>query len=382
MGINVYSEVGRLKRVLIHRPGAELLALSKSNAEDNLFDDCIDMGRAIREHEQFEEALIGCGVETVHVSDLFCETLEHSEEARRFFCGRWLGFVADEPEAVNRCLYLDEIGASPMQLLRMVISGSGISRRSYSPLVNLYFTRDAMSAVGSGVSISSMWAKVRQPESIIMETIARYHKDFAGAPILRAGDTAGTIEGGDVMALSSRSVLAGISERTTLSAARDLAERLFASGREEFDSVICVDIPKRHSCMHLDTLMTQVDVDSFVAYTDWLNRNPHVTIFRRDDDGSACADCSSSSLPASLAAALGVGSVRMIPCDSPNEQFGCGANVLAVEPGRVIAYGRNAGTNAELRRAGVEVIEVPSDELVLGHGGPHCMSLALDRETI
>lgn len=229
---------------------------------------------------------------------------------------------------------------------------------------------------------------VRKAETAFTETIARFSPEYGGR-VWRTGDAAGTIEGGDVLTLSGDTVLVGVSERTSIDAVEGLANRLFSDVKSGISSVIAVNMPRRRSCMHLDTLMTQVDFDSFVCYGKFVESELRVRLLRPDgvDLGGVIVEDFSGGLAAVLADGLGVDSVRFVPCGGSMgrdglEQWDCGANVLAVRPGTVIAYDRNELTNSRLRNQGIKVIEIPSSELAMGHGGPHCMSLALRRDDI
>ena len=402
--LGVDSEVGRLRQVILHRPELELKRLTPDNAADLLFDEVLWVAEAQAEHDEFAQTLRDHGVTVHYYAELFAQTLEIGE-ARAYVMDRVFDPRRHGPLAVDALRgALDGLGAP--DLARFLIGGItkreilelGAEPKSIAfhsldpdgfvlvPLPNLLYQRDTSCWIYTGVSINAMRRQARVRESLFAEAIYRWHPMFAGGGFdvwYRGADAApATIEGGDVLVIGNGAVLAGMSERTTPQALELLALRLFAAGAAT--SLVAIDMPKQRAFMHLDTLLTMADYGVFTKYAG-MGMLQSYTI----EPGASVRELKVTDHPpedmhTALAAALGLPRITVLTAvqdvrSAQREQWDDGCNVLAVEPGVVIAYERNVTTNAYLEENGIEVLTVAGGELGRGRGGPRCMSCPIER---
>ena len=401
----VDSEVGTLRRVLLHRPGLELKRLTPGNKDRLLFDDVLWVARAQAEHDRFAEVLRERGAEVHLFGELLRETLAYPDARAhvldRIFDDRTYGPMAID--ALRACFDAMDVDALTDHLVGGITKREVLDRieepRSVAfhvlapddfvlePLPNHLYTRDTSAWIHGGVSINSMRKKARMRETVHYEAVYRWHPLFTGAAFdtWSEGSVNGpaTTEGGDLLVLGGGAVLIGMSERTTPPGVERLAARLFAGG--QVDRIVALRMPETRALMHLDTVMTMVDRDVFTKYAG-LGMLPAYTIRPGDTEKELhVTDHRPDDMHRAIAAAMGLREIRVLTAEqdvhaAEREQWDDGCNTLAVAPGVVVTYERNVTTNAHLRRHGIEVLEVPGGELGRGRGGPRCMSCPVERD--
>ena len=406
MGIQIYSEVGRLRKVLLHRPGRELENLVPAYRERMLFDDIPYVRVAREEHDAFADRLRAAGAEVVYLEDLLAEVLA-DPELRASFTKEFLEDAGIAyPDTMARLAEYYAQFTDPAELIRRLIGGlrkeecpgaphtrltdwlTGDYPFLLDPLPNLYFTRDPFATAGNGVSLHHMQTQVRHRETRIGSYILRYHPDFKDSPLWYVPTDGPSMEGGDVLVLSPRVIAVGLSQRTHPDAVELYAKRILASGCG-FEEILAFDIPKTRSFMHLDTVFTQVDVDKFIVHPEI---RATLRVFSLKLDKASVTGLSiteeDDTLQHILERHLGLDRVTLILCgggspvDAQREQWNDGSNTLCVAPGEVIMYERNYTTNRILRDHGIKTYSIPSSELSRGRGGPRCMSMPLVRDLI
>jgi arginine deiminase len=396
---SVRSEVGQLRAVLLHRPGMEMRRITPTNKDELLFDELLWVEHAQREHDAFADVLREAGAEVLYVEQLLAELLADGDLAAETVAEH----VTDKtcgPQAVGRVrdfllsldtdslvdhliggVSLEEVGPGP----GLVSAVTPPNEMVLQPLPNLVFMRDSSAWIGEGVVLSPMNRLVRRRESQLLRLVYTRHPRFAGTRIW-FGDEPGehypaTFEGGDVLVVGGRGLAIGMSERTTPAGVETLATRLFDAG--VVDRVLAVDIPKVRAAMHLDTIVTQVDVDAFITYPAMTASLRCFQIEPGRDGGVAVLEV--DGLLHGLAWAAGLDHVRAIEpalgsTRAEREQWNDANNTLAVRPGEVIVYERNVATNEILEQAGIRIHVIPSYELPRGRGGPRCMSCPVERD--
>ncbi|MTI13934.1 arginine deiminase [Sansalvadorimonas verongulae] len=401
----VGSEVGQLKKVLVHRPELSLRRLTPSNCEDLLFDDVLRIEQAGAEHDAFQNVLREQGAEVFVLRDVLAETLANPE-AKAWVLDRQINEFRYGPALAREVrAYFDDMSTS--DLASHLIGGLTVSELNSNsgsptlgmltetdfildPIPNHLFTRDTSCWVYGGVSVNPMAKPARKRETVHMRAIYKFHPMFKDADFhTYYGDTdqnydLGTIEGGDVLVIGRGAVLIGMSERTTPQGVESLTRSLFKTGQAT--KVIALELPKARSCMHLDTVFTHMDIDCFTYYPDIMKGNNCWELTPGDNEDIAFTQVTDG-FTNSIARALDLDTLRMIPTggdvfEAEREQWNDANNVLAVKPGTVVTYERNVYTIENMQKAGIEVLTIPGEDLGRGRGGARCMSCPMERDDI
>lgn len=403
MPIHVKSEIAPLKRVMLHRPGAELEHLTPDTMDRLLFDDIPYLYGAQQEHDSFANLLRQNGIEVVYLKELAAEALRATPGLREVFLDEFVSYsmhvayrgelkaylssIKDEDTLIAKTMAgvsFKEVDAP--QKFRLPVMLGRQNEFISDPRPNLYFTRDPFAAIGDGIAINRMYSVTRCQETIYARYIFNYHPDFAGkTKLYTLGTENYSIEGGDILNLSAETIAIGISQRTMPEAIEHLAKAIFADEGATIRRILAVEIPNNRACMHLDTVLTQVDVNKFVVYPEMLNalRLFEITPAAR---GNLKIKSIGSDLRKALASFVQSDNVEFIYCGGSDrvaarrEQWNDGSNTLCIAPGKVVAYGRNTVTNEIFRQSGLTVLTIPGSELARGRGGPRCMSMPFNRE--
>ncbi len=405
--IQVQSEVGTLRRVLLHRPGPELEQLTPEALESLLFDDIPFLSGAVSEHDCFAQALRDNGVEVVYLADMTAQALRTDSGLPEAFVEEFLdrsGAIARRLRDVLRSFLLgipdprelvlktmagvrfDEISPHDGSSLAQFLNDTG--RFVVNPMPNLYFTRDPFASIGRGAALGSMRFPARRRETLYGKYMLLYHPDYAGqVPFYYDINEPFSLEGGDVLNLSAKVLAVGISQRTAPEAIDRLAHNLLFEQPSEIETVLALYIPGTRAFMHLDTVFTQVDRDKFLVHPEIL-RSLRLFALTRGGGGRVSIRELDGTLEDNLCRVLGLDACHLILCGggdsiaSRREQWNDGSNSLCIAPGVVVTYDRNYVTNELLQTCGVRVVHIPSAELSRGRGGPRCMSMPLRRDTL
>jgi arginine deiminase len=401
------SEVGRLRTVLLHRPGRELQRLTPRNNDRLLFDGIPWVERAQEEHDAFARALTDRGVEVLYLSQLLVEALA-SPQARAEACAGALALPQLGDRLAGRvAAYLDDLDAPALADVlmsglrhdelaaafpggRQGVVSSLLAPEDFvvDPLPNLLFTRDSSAWVRNQVAVTSLAMPARRRETSLTAVIYRHHPRFAGTPLVYEPGLE-HVEGGDVLLLGPGVVAVGTGERTTPAGVERLARRLLAARLAH--TVLAVPVQQERATMHLDTVCTMVDTDAVVMYPNIAHELTAfaITDGSGSDDGTVGELDVAPAQPFLLAAAkaMGIDELRVIdtgldPVTAEREQWDDGNNTLALAPRVAVAYERNTETNARLEAAGIEVVAVAGSELGSGRGGPRCMSCPISRDPL
>ena len=404
-GISVRSEVAPLKKVLLHRPGRELLNLTPASMERLLFDDIPFLKVAQEEHDAFAQLLRDNGVEVVYLEDLMTDVLRLHPELKEQFLMQWLeeGGIHTEKWQQKLLSYLTENFEGKELILKtmeainlkecydvernhsLVDMASFEQKLIVDPMPNLYFTRDPFGSIGSGISLNKMRFPTRNRETIYADYIFKYHPDYTGTPLYTKRTAFFNIEGGDILNLNDKVLAVGVSQRTSPEALEALSINLFADPDCTIRTVLAFAIPSSRAFMHLDTVFTAIDYNKYTVHPEIVGplqvfeitpgTNGHRLNVREVD----------ATLHDVLCKYTEVDDVDLITCGGDDmiaaqrEQWNDGSNTLAIAPGTVVVYERNDVTNRILQEHDVHVLSIPSAELSRGRGGPRCMSMPLVR---
>lgn len=400
--INVNSEIGKLKTVLLKRPGKEIENITPDSMKGLLFDDIPFLTIAQKEHDSFAATLKKNGVETLYIDELVAETLAQNSQIKEQFLECYLKEHDYKSGPIHDVLleYLNSLDVKEM----VAKLYSGIRRNEVDieqshaindlflldPLPNAYFTRDPQASIGSGITINHMAFAARRPESLFTEFVIKYHPRFAGkVNIWRDRDQTSTIEGGDELVLNNHVLAVGISQRTSFKSIEGLAQELFSNKDSNFDHVLAIEIPHNHAMMHLDTVFTMINYEQFSVFPGIMDKAGAMNIFvLTPGENNEIKMEHHTDLGEALKRSLQLSELDLIltgngdDIDGPREQWNDGSNTLAIAPGEVVTYDRNFVSNKILRQHGILVHEVKSSELSRGRGGPRCMSQPLWREDL
>ena len=409
--INVTSEIKPLKKVLLHRPGNELLNLTPDTLQELLFDDIPYLPVAQREHDEFARVLKENGVEVVYLENLMAEVIELSTDIREEFLNQFI-FEAGIRTPKYRDLVFQYLNSykNPLELVLKTMEGIQVSEINQklkkndkslvdlvteetqflaAPMPNLYFTRDNFASIGNGISLNHMYSVTRNRETIYAEYIFKYHPEFKDqVDKYYNRDIPYSVEGGDILNLNEHILAVGISQRTKAEAIDELAKNLFRDKNCKIDTVLAFNIPNTRAFMHLDTVFTQIDRNKFTYHPGIMDTLQVFEITEGNDENSD-EDLNVVEINDSLENILSTYlkmPITLIPCAggdkvaAEREQWNDGSNTLCIAPGTVIVYDRNNITNQVLRENGLKVLEIPGAEISRGRGGPRCMSMPLIRE--
>ncbi|WP_448668250.1 arginine deiminase [Aerococcus viridans] len=403
--IHVTSEIGQLKKVMLHRPGKELENLMPDYLDRLLFDDIPYLEEAQREHDAFAKILSDKGVEVLYLEKLAAEAIDHTN-VRETFVDEWL----DEADVASRAAreairdYLLAIEDTFDMVLKTmegfkkseldICEGKNLADHIETdypllvdPMPNLYFTRDPFATMGNGASLNRMYSETRNRETIYGKYIFEHHPVYGGGavPLYYDRNETTRIEGGDELVLSKDTLAIGISQRTDARSVEKLAKNIFE--QTDFTCVLGFVIVSNRKFMHLDTVFTMIDYDKFTIHPE-IESGLKVYEITKGENSQVNIDLTEDTLEHVLANALGVEQVTLIRTGGDDivaaarEQWNDGSNTLAIAPGVVVVYDRNTVTNKKLEESGIELHKLRGSELVRGRGGPRCMSMPFYREDL
>ncbi|BDC00456.1 arginine deiminase [Clostridium perfringens] len=407
--LNVTSEIGRLKTVLLHRPGEEIENLTPDLLDRLLFDDIPYLKVAREEHDAFAQTLREAGVEVLYLEVLAAEAIGTSDEVKQQFISEFIDEAGVESERLKEALiqYFNSFSDNKAMVDKMMAGVRKEELKDYhreslydqvnnvypfvcDPMPNLYFTRDPFATIGHGITLNHMRTDTRNRETIFAKYIFRHHPRFEGKdiPFWFNRDEKTSLEGGDELILSKEILAVGISQRTDSKSVEKLAKKLLYYPDTSFKTVLAFKIPVSRAFMHLDTVFTQVDYDKFTVHPGIVGPLEVYAITKDpENDGQLIAVEECDTLENILKKYL-KRDIELIKCGggdeiiAAREQWNDGSNTLAIAPGEVVVYSRNYVTNEILEKKGIKLHVIPSSELSRGRGGPRCMSMPLIREDL
>ena len=400
--IQIFSEIEPLKRVMLHRPGAELENLMPDYLEDLLFDDIPFLAQAQQEHDFFAKVLVENGCEVVYLEDLAAETLQLSGCKEAFLDDYLQETKIQDQDVLNEVrdyflsikderAFIDQTmaGLKKQDLsISKTASFSAMRENDYpfiiDPMPNLYFTRDPFAIIGHSISLNRMFSETRRRETLYGQYIFKHHPQFAKPSVnfLYDREEPARIEGGDQLVLSQHVLAICISQRTEVHSIEKIAENIF-SMEPSFEHILAFDIGSERKFMHLDTVFTMIDKDKFTIHPEIEGELTLFSITKQGQEIKVVEE--KDTLDHILCRYLDLPAVELIRCGGDDitaaarEQWNDGSNTLAIAPGEVIVYDRNTITNQLLAEAGIKLHQIPGSELVRGRGGPRCMSMPFIR---
>ena len=404
--INVNSEIGKLKKVMLHRPGKELENLMPEYLDRLLFDDIPYLRIAQEEHDSFADILRQNDVEVVYLSDIVAESIVNQDVRDELIAelindagittSRERDILTDYFRSLDTKAMIEKMMAGIRKTEIQQVEGKSLGdflrnlNNDYpfilDPMPNLYFTRDPFASIGNGVSIHKMFTETRHRETLFAKFIFQYHPLYKDTQVWYDRNENFSLEGGDILILNQETIAVGISQRTHENAIEKFAQKILTE-ESHFKKILAINIPKQRTFMHLDTVFTMVDHDKFTIHPN-IMRDMDVFVIERGGDRRIKITQETGSLEDILKHHLNLDTVTLIKCgsnnaiDSAREQWNDGSNTLAIAPGEVVVYSRNYVTNEILQENGIKTYVMPSSELSRGRGGPRCMSMPLIREDL
>ena len=397
--INVYSEIGELKEVLVHTPGEEIERISPKRLDELLFSAILEPKASIEEHKSFVEILKNEGVKVIQLVDLVAETYKNATEKEKDeFINKWLDEVEPKLSNYNRklvkqhLLNINDI----KKMIRKMMSGfytkeiEGIKSKNelvVDPMPNLYFTRDPFASIGNGISINRMKYKTRRRETIFADFIFSVNKKYKNTPKYFNRNDKYTIEGGDIFIYNKETLVIGVSERTSIDAIKLIAKNIKNNKECSFKKIIAINVPPKPNLMHLDTWLTMLDYDKFLYSPNMLDV---LKVWEIDLTKNKIEAIEKNEPLESILEKIINKKPILIPIAGKNasqldidvETHFDGTNFVVIRPGVVTGYSRNEKTIKALKDAGIKVLSFNGDQLSLGMGSARCMSMPLIREDI